>query len=180
MTQDELLGDLMGNFRQALIAVFAALARIQHDRRCEEWDDLSERLFDILVCDAARDLALVEVRFMYGGWGRHASPPPHIGVEVHAPGAVVWIGTVTKWEDDGEGREVEWSEQTLTDRSLRFAFREFDHPNLPPDAMGAFEFISGHTVDDMVGIPQWSRVGAHASDCRFFVWRSTTPKIVKR
>lgn len=167
----QLIGDLMMNFRRALLAILEALTAIQLDRRSEEWDELSERLFDIFILGPLRDLAEVRVDAQYGAWPKDAGSASGIGVEICSTEAPVWVGTIKKWEDEGGAREIEWAERLLAMPGVRFMFREFNHPEAPPASLEALDFVAGEVMEGTSELPVRSRLCARVADCRFFVSR---------
>lgn len=165
----QLIGDLMVNFRRALLAILESLIAIQLDRRSEEWDELSERLFDILILGPLRDLAQVRIDARYGEWPKNAGSTSGIGVEVCSTEVPVWVGTIRKWEDEGGAREIEWAERLLAIPGVRFMFREFNHPEAPPASLEALDFVVGEVIEETSELPARSRVCARVVDCKFIV-----------
>lgn len=169
MTSNDVIGGLIENFRTLLRSLLNALLTVRLDRCSEEWDDLSERFFAILVIEPLAELHRVQIEGGYGAWPRQLSHATQIGVEVCSPEAIVWVGTVKKWEDEGGAREIEWSDQIVARPGIRFVFREFNHPKLPPDSGDVFNFVVGETAGKMGAIPERTRICARVADCKFSV-----------
>lgn len=169
MIASKMIDDLLMNFRRALLGILEALIAVQLDRRSEEWDDLSERLFDILVIGPLRELTPVRIESQYGAWPKEVERGSRIGVEICSNEALVWIGTIKKWENEGGPREVEWIERLVAKPGVRFMFREFNHPEKPPASLEALDFVVGEVIEGTAELLERSRICARLTDCRFFV-----------
>lgn len=171
MSTGEMTNDLLINFHRALLAILEALKAIQLDRRSEEWDELSDQLCEVLVLRPLKDFAQLRINLQYGAWPRTVECANGIGVELKSSEALGWIGTVRKWEEDGIGREIEWTKQGLAYPGLQFLFREFNHPEMSDSATEALDFVVGELIEGTRDLPPRSRICVRLADCRFFLWQ---------
>lgn len=141
------------NFHKLLVAIARSLSAIGLYKGCDEWEELTENVFNILIVNHLAEKHDYSILQQYELWDQYKG---ELIVEVCA-GSSVLIG-----EKNESSETYKYSEQHRIGNVIRFSFVEFGNPSLAEDDLEGLEYAEGLHEGGRV-------ICAKKRDCKFFI-----------
>jgi len=148
--------EIILNFQKALICVSGSLSKIGFFKGSDQWDELIESTYDILVIEHVSEKFSISILRKYDVWEEPICKNDLI-VEV-CVGATLLIGSII----DSIGSKYEYSEITKIKEATTFSLVGFGNPLLDEENINTLKYVEGIDI-------KGNMICAKIDDCRFFV-----------
>jgi len=148
--------EIVLNFRKVLVAIAKGLSSIGLYKGSDEWEELTENAFNILISNYIAEKFSCSITQVYEVWDRR-SFKDEVVVEV-CPGAFLLIGV----RSESSGSKYHYNEIANSNVLIRFSFVEFGNPLSDERDIDGLKYALG--IDESGRI-----ISAKIEDCKFFI-----------
>ena len=141
------------NFQKLLVAVAKSLSAIGLFKGSDEWEELTESAFHVLVVNHLSEEFDCTISQQYEFWDQNNQ---EIVVQVDA-GASILIGV----KDEASECKYNYYDIPKNENAIGFSFVEFGNPSFSEEDFAGLEHVVGFDEDGRV-------ICARKQDCKFF------------
>ena len=144
------------NFQDFLIAFLKAFNFAGIERGSDEWDDLTEDIFDILVLQVIKKQYNFSISFLYETWSKDSTKNSLL-VKIPSGSRILLAK-----DNINEPNIHRYQEISSIKNSLEFYFVEFGSPMYDENDLLSLDYVSGITENN-------NRICVKKENCQFFI-----------
>lgn len=150
------------NFQEFLIALLKAFNFAGIERGSDEWDDLTEDIFDILVSQPIERKYNFSIDFLYEAWSKD-SIKNSLLVKISSGSRILLAKKMLlATEDTYEENLHKYQEIFSTEDDMEFHFIEFGNPMYDENDLSGLNYVSGIKENGEI-------ICVNKKDCQFFI-----------